>query len=444
MKKMGVLILGLFLSSAGYGQLADGGLGYMGSEGGIIAGGFGMTVIDEDGGTNTYFTINFRPEVAFGKLGIGLNVNLLYNTESGAIRSEDWDSGYDYFRLIRYIRWGKKYDPVYARVGTLDAARLGHGFIVNYYTNEASYDNRKIGLAFDLDFGRFGFETIASNMGRAEMIGTRGYYRPLLGIVDAPVIKNFAVGATIVRDFDPDSWANSDDGVSVYGFDFELPLIKSGILNSMLYYDWAQIKGYSYIEEKSRTFGNGQAVGIGVSLGRLLGLLDLSAKLERRWLGKEFIPSFFDAFYEIQRYQSYSSGKSYKTDLLISITDETKGIFGELYGGLLNNSVRLLGMFSRLDDQKESGILHLGADAPDLIPVIAAHATYDKIGIEQMEDVFTLDNRSVARVGLGYKIKPYLIFYMDYIWTFVEAEPNSHQYKPQERVEPKIVFSYKF
>ena len=122
------------------------------------------------------------------------------------------------------------------------------------------------------------------------------------------------------------------------------------------------------------------------------------------------------------------AAKSYKTDLLISITDETKGIFGELYGGLLNNSVRLLGMFSRLDDQKESGILHLGADAPDLIPVIAAHATYDKIGIEQMEDVFTLDNRSVARVGLGYKIKPYLIFYMDYIWTFVEAEPNSHQY----------------
>ena len=293
MKKMGVLILGLFLSSAGYGQLADGGLGYMGSEGGIIAGGFGMTVIDEDGGTNTYFTINFRPEVAFGKLGIGLNVNLLYNTESGAIRSEDWDSGYDYFRLIRYIRWGKKYDPVYARVGTLDAARLGHGFIVNYYTNEASYDNRKIGLAFDLDFGRFGFETIASNMGRAEMIGTRGYYRPLLGIVDAPVIKNFAVGATIVRDFDPDSWANSDDGVSVYGFDFELPLIKSGILNSMLYYDWAQIKGYSYIEEKSRTFGNGQAVGIGVSLGRLLGLLDLSAKLERRWLGKRVYTLLF-------------------------------------------------------------------------------------------------------------------------------------------------------
>ncbi|OGC08086.1 hypothetical protein A2V82_05055 [candidate division KSB1 bacterium RBG_16_48_16] len=435
-----LLVLALLCVTApSFSQYADGGLGYMGTEGGLIMGGVGLTKIDDQ----TYFSINFRPELAFGKFGVGLNVNLLYDTETGHIRSKDWDTGYDYFRMIRYLRYGHKWDKVYARVGTLDAARLGHGFILNYYTNEASYDNRKIGLAFDLDFGRFGFETIASNLGRAELVGGRVYYRPLLGIVTVPIIKNFAVGATYTRDFDPDVWSGTDDGVSVYGFDFELPIIKTQLLNTMLYFDWAQLNGYSSIENESRTFGSGRAIGVSTSIDNLGGLIDLSAKLERRWMGEEFVASFFDPFYEIYRYQEMNGNRQYKTDLLIGLPD-TKGVFGELYGGLLGNKVRLLGNFIRLDDQERSGALHLAADAPDAVPTVAAHATYDKIAIEKTGDVFTLDNNSVARVGLGYKIKPYLILYVDYIWTFVETEPGSKTYKPQERIEPKLVFVYNF
>ena len=164
MKKMMLFtaILIFTFSIAPRAQMADGGLGYMGTEGGLIMGGMGVSVIDNQ----TYFSINFRPEFAFGKFGVGLNVNLLYSTKTGSIRAKDWDSGYDYFRLIRYLRYGRKWDPIYARVGTLDAAQLGHGFIMNYYTNEASYDERKIGLAFDLDFGQFGFESVASNLGQ--------------------------------------------------------------------------------------------------------------------------------------------------------------------------------------------------------------------------------------------------------------------------------------
>ncbi len=440
MKKMVLLtaILLLAFSVAPRAQMADGGLGYMGTEGGLIMGGMGVSVIDNQ----TYFTINFRPELAFGKFGLGLNVNLLYNSQTGALRSKDWNSSYDYFRLIRYLRYGHKWDPFYARVGTLDAAFLGHGFIMNYYTNEANYDERKIGLAFDLDFGKFGFESVASNLGRAEIVGGRVYYRPLHTLT-IPIIRNFALGATYVHDFDPDAWLGTDDGVSDYGWDVELPIIKTSVLNTTIYYDWAQIAGYSSTEGKSQTFGSGHAVGIMTSLGNLFGVIDLSAKLERRWLGKEFMPSFFDPFYEIYRYQIKDGIKLHKTDMLLGLS-ETKGIFGGLYGGLLGNKVRLLGMFSRLDEQKKSGALHLAADAPDAVPTIAAHATYDKMGIETIDDVLTLDYRSVARVGLGYKIKPYLILYMDYIWTFVETEPGSHVYQPQERIEPKLVFAYHF
>lgn len=441
MKKIVAFIAVLMLTfTASQAQIAAGDVGFMGTEGGMLYGGVGVSVIDG----KTFFSINARPELAFGKIGLGLNVNLLFNAETGEIRKEDWDTGYDYFRLLRYIRYGHKWDPVYARIGTLDAARLGHGFILNYYTNEASVDMRKIGLAFDLDMGRFGFETVTSNLGRSEIIGGRVYVRPLRGYVTIPIIENFAVAATYVSDFDPDVWKKTDDGTTEYGFDAELPIIKTQIFSTVLYADWAQLSGYNSVEKKSRTYGSGQAFGITATITNLGGLLDLSAKVERRLMGKEFMASYFDPFYELQRYQIVNNVPVYKTDMLLGLQKETKGIFGELFGNMMGNKVRLLGMFSRLDDYKKSGILHIGADAPDAVPTVAAHAMYDKIGIETLEDVFTLDERSIARVGLGYKIKPYLIMYVDYIWTFTEKPVGSKQFVTQKRIEPKLVFSYQF
>ncbi len=405
-------------------------------------GGIGLTSIDSEGESALYYNIMLQPELAFGKLGIGLNINLNINTETGEIREKDWDENYDYLRLIRYLRWGVKSDPLYARLGTLDATRLGHGSIVNYYTNEASYDNRKIGLAFDMDFGTFGFETITSNFARAELVAARGYVRPLRQAMGIPVVKNITFGASFVRDFDPDETDKTDDGATVYGLDAELPILRTSFLTTYLYYDWAQIYGYSYTLDKARTFGNGQHAGLLFDFPALTSLFDFSFKFERRWLSKEYLPSYFDAFYEIQRYQNGFS----KVDKLLEVKDNTKGWFGQLYFSALGNSLLATGTYSRLDDVDDSGIMHLAVDAPNTIPSIAAHATYDKMGIDQVKDVFTLDNKSVARVGVGYKLNAFLILYVDYIWTFSKEKDQAGNtyFAPQERVEPRIVFSHSF
>ena len=438
---MGIVLLAL--TGTGNAQYYDGGLGFYGNEGGRLMGGFGYASISEGGETKNYFSIGFRPELAFGKFGVGLNINLLYDVESGSLRAKDWDESYDYFRLLRYLRYGRKLDKTYVRFGTLDAARLGHGFIMNYFTNEASYDSRKIGLELDLDFGQVGFESAISNLGRAELMGMRTYIRPLYGL-DFPIINRLAIGGTYASDNDPDVSSKSDDGIAGYGLDLELPLIRSATFTTMLYLDYAQLKGYSTIEGRSRAFGSGRALGIYSSLGNLFGLMEIAARIERRWLGKEFMASYFDPFYEIDRFKVISGDTTHKADALLAITEETKGIFGELYGNLLGNRLRLLGMLSRLDSAPKSGRLHLAADAPDLIPVLAAHATYDKSNIEKVGDIFTLDSRSVARLGLGYKLKPWLIMYVDYIWTYVETKKGSRIYRPQERIEPKLVFAYNF
>ncbi len=75
--------------------------------------GFGATFIDGE----TYYLINLAPEVAFGQLGVGLDLNLRFNTK-GKLRAGDYNKFEDYLRIIRYVRWAQKGDPFYIRCGT--------------------------------------------------------------------------------------------------------------------------------------------------------------------------------------------------------------------------------------------------------------------------------------------------------------------------------------
>ncbi|HLF20274.1 MAG TPA: hypothetical protein VI704_05755, partial [Bacteroidota bacterium] len=106
-------------------------------EGGSIPIGFGATFIDGE----TWFLFNLMPELAFGNLGIGLDVNIRLNSK-GKIRPGEYETFGDYLRVIRYVRWAQKGDPFYTRVGQLDYALLGHGSVIYNYRNSASYDLR--------------------------------------------------------------------------------------------------------------------------------------------------------------------------------------------------------------------------------------------------------------------------------------------------------------
>ncbi len=395
------------------------------TDNGVFMGGAGLAFIDDE----TFYVFNLRTELAFGQWGLGIDVPLRFNTDNGELRDEDWDTTYDYFRILRYVRYGaKRRTPVYARVGTLDGARLGHGFIMNYYTNEAEYDERKIGSEFDLRFKQWGAETVVSNYDRLEIVGGRAFVKPLRHLDHLGPIKQLAFGATVVTDRDPDQASATDDDVTIMGVDAELPLLNAGPFFSLLYADYAKILD----------FGSGAAVGVEFGLWKLGGLVSLQAKLERRFLGKEFLPNYFDSFYEIERSRVTEAGVINKTDLLRQRISSEQGIYGELFGHVLK-VVRLLGTFERIDGQPNSGKLHLGALLSKALPRISARAMYDKTGIEDFEDAFTLNERSILRAGLGYQINAYLYLFTDYIWTFRRNETTG-VLETQRRVEPQLTF----
>ncbi|HWP81485.1 MAG TPA: hypothetical protein VNN76_02415 [Bacteroidota bacterium] len=406
-----------------------------------IGGGLGVTRVD----TSTYLLFNIAPELAFGKLGIGLDINLRYDLENQKLRTEDWDEGYDFLRIIRYVRWGLKRDPLYIRVGVLDYSRLGHGFIVYNYRNSASYDLRRIGFEFDMDFDRFGFETVYSDVAGAGLLGARGYVKPLkfTKLASVPIIGGFELGATYAADLHENANKTWGDGLgrvrlakdggalSIMGFDAGLPLLSLSAIQSTLYLDYAKIVD----------FGNGVAAGIDLNLSGL-GILSLGAKYERRWTGDQFIPAYFNALYERERYTPRDTLFISKAQEL-RLAKASEGYYGELTIGILGRFNIVGGYYSPVG-VKNQGVLHLEFDPGDVIPGILLNAGYDKRNIGKL---FKLDNNSLAYVQVGYKPYPFMVVSTVYQWTFTEEKNAQGQvvgYKTQRRIEPKVGFIFNF
>ena len=324
------------------------------------------------------------------------------------------------------------------------------------YNNSPSLDVRKIGLVFDVDFGNIGFESIYSQFGEAGVVGIRGYVRPLkfseAGSI--PIIGDLEVGATYAADYNQYAGAEagfynpstrkiqitSDEGsVNIVGLDLGFPIVSTSLAKLVLYMDYSKIIN----------FGSGVATGIAFTSSGM-GLVSISAKLERRFNNPHYLPSYFNSLYEIQRFSvdtsSNSSPVQSKVQILASDFDPGNGYYGELginVAGLFN----ILGSYQRLDKYPESGILHISADISPQDLSFIARAGYDKTNIKNEKDLFTLDDRSYLYAELGYKPYPFMIVSMVYIWTFSpvrDKDDNIIDYRPQKRIEPRVSFVFPF
>jgi len=414
-----------------------------------FAGGLGLTWVNGE----PYYLFNVSPDLSFGKFGVGLDVNLRID-KNGSLRKEDFNSTSDILSLIKYVRYGHKRDKFYVRVGGLDRAILGQGNIVYYYNNRASYDNRKIGVELDIDFGKFGFESVYGDLSGKGLLGIRGYTRPLqfTDLRSVPIIGKLEIGGTFATDLNDHSGVTnavidpatknlkvlSDEGnISIIGLDALLPVFRSKILNIDLYSNFTKIL----------KFGSGATVGAGFSFNGL-GLVNVDLKFERWFNGDQFIPRYFNQLYEVNRLRVDST-----TGFLGSRAAELKNArslgnsyFGELLVDVLN-FVQLYGSYSRYDKISNSGILRLQSDLAPKNASFVFRAYYDKVGIQDEKDIFTLDERSILTAELGYKPLSYLLVSFLYQWTFAPEYDKSDKvigYKTQKRIEPRVTLIFPF
>lgn len=418
-----------------------------GSQSGKFIGGFGMNWID--GELNYKFRLT--PEFSFSKIGVGLDLNLDVNSK-GQIRKENFNEFSDYLSIIRYVSYGKKRDDLYIKLGSLDYHTLGNGSIMLNYNNSPSFDVRKIGLILNSRFDKYGFEFIYSNFAEMGVTGLRGYVLPFqfTQLSTIPIIWNIETGLTVVSDFNEFSGVTSgsyfnnkfnklnDEGsVTAVGLDLIVPIYRSNFMKTSLYSDFTKILN----------FGSGFSAGVKFDFDGF-DLISATAKIERRINGENYIPSYFNSLYEIERFSidTVNNKFSSKAAILKNMTGNKNGIYGELLFTFLH-TFDILGSYQRLDATPNSGILHLRSEfAPEGVPFLI-RLGYDKTNIESESDLFKLDNRSYLFSEIGYKVYDYLLVSMFYEWTFTpvrDKDNNILSYEPQKRIEPRVSFIFPF
>lgn len=173
----------------------------------LWTGSFGTVSIDGQ----TYNQISLRPEFNLGNWGMGFDF-YLYIDGDGNIYNESWNfSTFSkaYSTIIdklKYVRYGYPGDKLYFKVGSLTRVSLGHGILVDEYSNMMRYPEiRKVGLQakYFLPNG-IGIEYIQSDFKNSPSL--------IAGRIDYPLASNFSFGLSAVTDINQNASLEDSDG----------------------------------------------------------------------------------------------------------------------------------------------------------------------------------------------------------------------------------------
>ena len=421
-----------------------------------LTGNFGVTTI----GDLTLVGTRIQPEFTLGKFGIGLDIPILFDVKSGKIRTEEFENGVGFLRMVRYFSYGKKKkDPVYIKFGDMTGEQLGYGAILGSYSNSTSFERRKIGVSAEITIKEtVGLEALYSDLnfdGSQKLLAVRPYYRPL-GKTNIPVLKTIEFGASYVSDKDnyEESSAGSTiasttftrTGNSAFGFDVGAFLIKNSMIQLTLDAQYATLEENSalasdvtnnpsnYNTGATYSAGSGFATGIEAHFKFIANVFHMNARIERQWYGDNYIPQFFNFAYEIN--------KDNRLRELVG-AEKSEGIYGKL-GTEILGLIKIDGELLLPDDLENSNrgaIVGINLQTKE-IGKFSAKGKYVKAQLNDLGDAFSLDQRSLANLLVVYKLNKFVETGIDYQWTFAEKSDGS--FAAINQIRPYVGVSFKF
>ncbi len=431
------------------------------SQGSGVAGTAVIGAVTVDG--KNYQQIGLRLDIPVGKLGFGADIQLLID-EEGNIRKEDWDEFEDYLDKIYYIRWAKKGDPFYIRLGGLDYSYLGYNIIVDGYSNMIEYPHyKRLGMELSFETEKFGGELLINNYKElltdkpGLLVGTRVFYK---------VWGDLAVGATVaadlneyngLRDNDDDGFPNEidrypDDDRYATAWNFYADRMTPALADSMVSYGLISDVKDSLLENfKNRTkqvTAYGFDIGYPIYKGELM-KIDIYGQIaqivdygwgfsapafriqsgpfvfraEYRHTDGEFLFGYFNPTYEMERafYNANTGSFMTKQDILESVPALDGFFVGMHFNGWgifrLNANYQDLRSGSGEDIKSVKSLTGEFALAENLVPKLAAaKAYYMQNNVENFKEWKTPS--TVLGYILGYDIAEGTAIFFDYRYTF--------------------------
>ncbi|HEY3875816.1 MAG TPA: hypothetical protein VGM92_10085, partial [Candidatus Kapabacteria bacterium] len=411
-----------------------------------LAVGAGTTIID---GT-PYFLLHVAPQVQYGQWGFGIDGDILIST-AGQFRKEDWDNKYDYMRWFNYASFGFPHDDFYVRFGGIEHATIGNGTIVSDYWNNSSYDDRRLGGVARVDLGFVGAEGLSSDFFHPGLIAVRPFARPfqlLPVLANSWFLSNIQVGVTGAFDFDtnasrlipnhapyvervpdPSDLSDTIDEVITDSARYALPLTTYGADISTMLWKSDKTEGRLYGDYvKFQNFNHGVMIGARSAFYAADSVL-LDLRAERDLFKDQFVPSYYNSFYERDRFDDQAGPANYITKLTL-LHDSAGGNGNGFKGGAFLNyydNVQFEGSFLHLDNLPGEDWMQLELVLPHLPHDIYFRLLYTREEIAGWNDLFALDDRSMMMGEITYKLWKWLLLIGDFQWSFaVDASGHLH------------------
>jgi hypothetical protein len=411
---------------------------------------YGTTVVDSD----PYYLINLSPEMAFGRIGLGFDVDLRLSKD-GELRQEDWRDINDALRKIKYVTYTSRDKKFRARVGALHNVTLGTGNLVHEYRNDASQDDSKTGFRVVYENRAFKVDAFTSSLSDLEIVAGRLEINPMNDAYHE-ILKSFQLGVTYAGDFSPyanmfskdrdtlngafnKSTAIARSSFSGYSFETSLRLLHLPYLDLDGSFDATFLDGY----------GSGSSFGLKALLKDYRQEFIFNLEVRHIMQSNRYETGYFGPFYEVERfnfinkeeewleskanalYAKKSDGNKYRTKLTIDY----------------KNRFKLALNFEKGYDNVADGVLNASLRINNFLPQVNVEAGYIKKNLNKANSLSDLDENTLLSAKAELDLMENLTLSSILQWTFTPNQRKGNKvlsYKTEQWIEPKVNFRLGF
>lgn len=410
--------------------------------------GLGVRHLEKEGGsTESLNFARFGTQASIYKLSFGAELDVLFN-DDGEIVDDYYDDISDYLSVLKYVEWGSPGETVYARGGVIADATIGHGTLVGHYYNNTLLEKQKFGIASEINLRVLSAQFLMNDAVDYSFAAGRVAYKPIMD-TGIPFVREVAVGTSFALDRNaPDQLKtidgdrvfqiNDDDEIRAsreqlyaYGFDVELPIFSNSWMTLVPYADQNFINAA----------GNGFHAGVYTRFRVPLHIpVNVSLKAEWRRFNDKYLPTYFDAFYEFERFH-YPRVDSATTKL--QALRRARLSDGMLYE--LSFDVAQSFQFGAVYEDND----HNFTDRVDLFAAftgltwMSVRAHYQKRGFEDLTDLTDINEQTFISTQALVQIYGYL--YADLRWTrYWEVNKGNGRYRAVDVYEPGLAVIFQF
>lgn len=380
------------------------------------------------------------------------------------LRSEDWDEWQDYFRIIKYVQYGRSEDNLYASIGSNNAQSIGHGTIMKRYVPNFDPNFTKISAKLNYYGDYFGFESVLGDVTDGNMFGGLVFFKPFAGLAEDEndyMPRSFSVGFSFAGDrkaptkIEYVDYVFGTPGGGTYVADGNDPRWPAGlvprievdgkgrpvVLDETFFYLMgvdAEFKFFKneYVDLKTYLDYSWMRTdpGRGGFTGGLLGRFNLDedrkhalrSRVEARAYNGRYVPSFFDTFYDIERFElltNIGGDSGFRPDgrsKLLRLDDQPDRFFFSFYAELSYSFIDWITISMGIEQLRRSMSIYAHLELPDLW-IFKGMLSYYQRGITKPETmVDTFDYSAMFRGVIRLQVLPILFInaYVGKQWAF--------------------------